>query len=258
MRLDLILPSESPQEDTRAVAELAVAAESRGFGAVWLPDHPLPPRGYDDTYGGVHEALVTIAYLAARTSTLLLGTSVLIAPLREPVLLAKQTATLAALAPGRIMLGVGAGWERSEFDAIGADFGTRGRRTDEILDAVRAMHTTGHGPGGGTLAPRLRHPVPIVVGGTTDAALRRAARIGDVWQAVNRTPEQFTQDRQRLRGLTGRPVQAGARISWQPDGGIAELRARIRAWRQVRPDHLAVKLGDLADSTDRIGYFNRP
>jgi alkanesulfonate monooxygenase SsuD/methylene tetrahydromethanopterin reductase-like flavin-dependent oxidoreductase (luciferase family) len=115
MRIDLVLPSESAADDPRALAELAVAAERHGFGAVWLPDHLLPPGGRNTTYGGVHEPLVTLVFLAARTTRLLLGTSVLITPLRESILLAKQTATLDALAPGRVLLGVGTGWERSEF-----------------------------------------------------------------------------------------------------------------------------------------------
>jgi len=252
MRVDLVLPSESASDDPRALAGLAVAAERHGFGAVWLPDHLLPPGGYSSTYGGVHEPLVTLAFLAARTDRLLLGTSILIAPLREPILLAKQTATLDALAPGRVLLGVGTGWERSEFDAVGVDFTDRGIRTDHILETVRGLHVTGYGRGGGIFAPVPVHPVPIVVGGTSAPALRRAARLGDSWQAVGRTPEQFVADRERLRGLTARAVAAGARIAWPAEQGFADLLVEIERWRAVEPAHLAIWIGELSTAADRI------
>lgn len=257
MRIDLVLPSESPADDPRALAELAVAAEHYGFGALWLPDHLLPPNGYNITYGGVHEPLVTLAFLAAHTTQLLLGTSVLIAPLREPLLLAKQTATLNTLAPGRILLGVGTGWERSEFDAVDADFAARGSRTDQVLEAVRELHTTGRGPGGGVFEPTPAPPVPIVIGGTSRPALRRAARIGDAWQAVGRTPDEFADDREYLRSLTHRDVSAGARIGWAADRDLADLLTEIDAWRQVEPEHLAIWIGDLATASDRIDALGK-
>lgn len=262
MRVDLVLPSESATDDPRDLAELAVAAERHGFGAVWLPDHLLPPGGHSLTYGGVHEPLVTLAYLAADTDRLLLGTSVLITPLREPILLAKQTATLDALAPGRVLLGVGAGWERSEFDAVGVDYTGRGNRTDHILDTVRGLHATGRGPGAGSFAPTPARPVPIVVGGTSPPALRRAARFGDAWQAVGRTPDQFVVDRERLRSLTpgptsagptsARAVAAGARIAWPADQSLPALLGEIARWRRVEPAHLAIWIGDLPTAAERI------
>ncbi len=252
MRVDLVLPSESANDDPRHLAELAVAAERHGFGAVWLPDHLLPPGGYSNAYGGVHEPLVTLAFLAAHTDRLLLGTSVLIAPLREPILLAKQTATLDALAPGRVLLGVGVGWERSEFDALGVEFTGRGQRSDHILDTVRGLHSTGRGPGGGTFAPTPARPVSIVVGGTSPPALRRAARLGDAWQAVGRSPGQFVVDRQHLRSLTPRAVAAGARIAWPPDQNLPALLDEIERWRRVQPAHLAIWIGDLPTAAERI------
>jgi alkanesulfonate monooxygenase SsuD/methylene tetrahydromethanopterin reductase-like flavin-dependent oxidoreductase (luciferase family) len=200
----------------------------------------------------VHEPLVTLAFLAAHTSRLLLGTSVLITPLREPILLAKQIATLDALAPGRVLLGVGTGWEPSEFDAVGADFTTRGRRTDDILKTVRMLHTTGRGPGGGTFAPTPTHPVPIVVGGTSPRALRHAVHLVDTWQALGRTPEEFTADREHLRTLSPRPVSAGARIAWSPDRDLADLLPELHAWREADPAHLAVWVGHLATAPERI------
>jgi alkanesulfonate monooxygenase SsuD/methylene tetrahydromethanopterin reductase-like flavin-dependent oxidoreductase (luciferase family) len=252
MRIDLVLPSESAQDDPRSLAELAAAAENLGFGAVWLPDHLLPPHGYDRTYGGVHEPVVSLAFLAAHTRRIKLGTSVLIAPLREPILLAKQIGTLAGLAPGRILLGVGTGWQRSEFDALRVDFAHRGTLTDNALTTLRHLHTTGLGPDGGVFAPTPDPQVPIVVGGTSAPALRRAAHFGDLWQAVGRTPEQFTADRRHLRRLAGRAVPSGARISWEPDQPLPELLAEIDRWRAAEPEHLAIWIGALGTAATRI------
>jgi len=200
----------------------------------------------------VHEPLVTLAFLAAHTDRLLLGASALITPLREPILLAKQAATLDALAPRRALLGVGAGWERSEFDALGVQFTGRATRTDDIIDTVRGLHATGRGPGGGIFAPIPAPPAPIVVVGASSPALHRAARFGDVWQAVGRTSDQFITDRQRLRSLTPRAVAAGARIAWPAEHGLPALLAEIERWRPVEPDHLAIWVGELLTAGERI------
>ncbi|MCZ0994832.1 LLM class flavin-dependent oxidoreductase [Streptomyces noursei] len=114
-----------------------------------MPDHLLPPGPYGrppEGYGGVYEALTTLAYLAAATERITLGTSVLIAPLREPLLLARQSATLARLSGGRFVLGVGVGWHPYEFAAAGVGFGDRGARTDRTLRLVRHLHTERAGP----------------------------------------------------------------------------------------------------------------
>ncbi|NYI06834.1 TIGR03619 family F420-dependent LLM class oxidoreductase [Allostreptomyces psammosilenae] len=266
MRYDIVLPDESAQDDPRRVVELARLAEELGFGGVWLPDHLIPPRGFGGGYGGVHEPLVTLAAIAAVTSRVRLGTSVVVLPLRDPFLVAKQTATLEALAPGRVVLGVGAGWERSEFEALGVPFRERGRRTDAALRLIRHLHTVGRGPyrdpvddrlsfEAGVLEPLPARPVPIMVGGTSEAALRRAAAHGDVWQAVGLGPDQFVEHRRRLEALGSRPVAAGARIAWEGperDRPLEELRGELAAWEEAGPEHLALWLGPLEGFATRM------
>jgi alkanesulfonate monooxygenase SsuD/methylene tetrahydromethanopterin reductase-like flavin-dependent oxidoreductase (luciferase family) len=243
MRLGAILPNEAADADPREIARLAQRAEELGYDAVWLPDHLLPPKPFGDVYGGVHEALVLLANIAARTERITLGTSVLILPLREPVLLAKQLATLERLAPGRVILGAGVGWDRDEFASLGVSFTVRGRRTDEILDLVERMHASGEGPGGGVLAPRPTARIPLLVGGKSDAALRRAARIGDLWQAYNVTPDEFRALHARLREFAGaRHVSAGTVIR----------SGDIEPWREAGAEHLAVHPGPLAGAAERL------
>ncbi|MER6050604.1 TIGR03619 family F420-dependent LLM class oxidoreductase [Streptomyces sp. NPDC001793] len=269
MRLHVVLPSESGAMAAGAPVELAREAEGLGYAGVWLPDHLLPPGPYGrlpERYGGVYEALTTLAYLAAATERVVLGTSVLIAPLREPLLLARQSATLARLSGGRFVLGVGVGWQPYEFDAAGVDFGDRGALTDRALRLVRHLHTGAGGPyddghlafdGRAVFEPRPEEPVPFLVGGNSDAALRRAAEFGGYWQAVGLAPREFAERAARLRRRAagrGTRVAAGARIAWDgPDRTAAELAAEVAAWEAAGAADLGVWFGAADDGfADRM------
>jgi probable F420-dependent oxidoreductase len=252
--LGVVLPNEAADADPREIAGVAQRAEELGYTSVWLPDHLLPPRPFGEVYGGVHEALILLANIAARTERITLGTSVLILPLREPVLLAKQLATLERLAPGRVILGAGVGWDRHEFAALGASYHRRGRRTDELLAVIEHLHHTGTGGfggvGEGVLAPRPTVRIPVLIGGKSDAALRRAARVGDFWQAYDVTPAEFRALNARLREFSaGRPVSAGTVI-----GGDATA-DDVEVWRAAGVEHLAVHPGPLAGAAKRLASF---
>lgn len=235
MRIDAVLPNESPTMPTTRLAELARQAEDLGHGTLWLPDHLLPPEPYGETYGGVYEPLITLAHLAAHTSRIRLGTSVLVTPLREPVLLAKQAATLARLSGDRFVLGVGVGWQASEFAVVDADFRRRGARTDEILERLRSLHR-GEATDG-VFEPRPARPVPIVVGGVSEAALRRAARFADEWQGFGLSPQLFTE----LAGRLPPTVLATTRIEHLGDTG--RVRARLDQLRDLGAGAVAVSFG---------------
>ncbi|MDF8265473.1 TIGR03619 family F420-dependent LLM class oxidoreductase [Luteipulveratus flavus] len=252
MRFQVVLPDESPDTEPSLISDIAVAAEQLGFDTVYLPDHLLPPGEYGPPprpFGGVYEPLVTLAYIAARTSTVRLATSVLIAPLREPVLLAKQAATLDRLSGGRLTLGVGVGWNEPEFAILGSDFATRGRRTDEMLAQIEELFRTGRGRGGGVFEPRPTPSLRILVGGRSDAALRRAARFGDVWQGVGYRPAEIAAPAARVRELSApRPVSVAARI----DGTDAD---EVEQWRAAGVDELAVWFGETDGFVDRMTEF---
>jgi probable F420-dependent oxidoreductase len=139
------------------------------------------------------EALVTLGYLAAATTRVTLGTEVLVLPQREPVLVAKQVSTLDTLSGGRMRLGVGVGWQQSEYEALGARFRDRGARMDEAIALLRAYWAEAHVSFAGThyraeeIAMEPKPPqggrLPIWIGGASDAALRRVGRLGDGWLA---------------------------------------------------------------------------
>jgi alkanesulfonate monooxygenase SsuD/methylene tetrahydromethanopterin reductase-like flavin-dependent oxidoreductase (luciferase family) len=256
MELQVVLPDESAEMAPERLVELGVAAEEIGYGTAWLPDHLLPPAPFGPTYGGVYEPLVSLAYLAARTDRLRLGTSVLVLPLRSPYTVAKQAATLHRLSGERFALGVGVGWDAAEFSAVGVEFRRRGRLTDDGLRILRALFEGTHDAG--VFEPKLRAPLPIMVGGTTEAALRRAALLADEWQGLNLDGAAFAQAVERLRGVSDRPVRVGTRIAW--NGGEAELGEAVRLAHELAAagaETLAVSFGDEQRAEDRMARFHQ-
>jgi alkanesulfonate monooxygenase SsuD/methylene tetrahydromethanopterin reductase-like flavin-dependent oxidoreductase (luciferase family) len=189
----------------------AALAEDLGFDAGWVGDHLAfhPP---------VMDALGALSAAAAATRRMLLGTGVLLLPMRHPVWTAKQVATVDALAPGRVLLGVGVGGENpAEWEAAGVPVAQRGRRLDESLTVVGALlrgEAVDHpGPLLPTRSPALEPapaaPPPVVLGGRSDAALRRAARVGDGWLGVWMSPRRVGEAAARLAELAAghvRPV----------------------------------------------------
>lgn len=260
MRIDVVLPNESATADPETITELAVTAEGLGYHTAWLPDHVLPPANYGpDRYGGVYEPLITLAYLAARTTRLRLGTSVLVLPLRNPFVVAKQVATLQRLSRGRAVLGVGIGWDAVEFANVGADFTDRAGHTDEAITLIRHLFTTDepfHGPRfgfrTGVFEPRPVGQVPIMVGGVSNAALRRAGRLADEWQAVNLDPDRFQERVAYLRRHATREVSVGTRITWSGDLDPAAV---ATGWSSAGADHLAVHFGAVDGYRDRMTAF---
>ncbi len=259
-----MLPNESTDVEPLHIVSLARMAEELGFDMVWLPDHLLPPRPYGTTYGGVYEPLVTMAAIAAATSRIRFGTSVLVLPLRDPFLLAKQVSTLERLAPGRLTLGVGTGWDATEFAAIGADFGNRGAHTDEALRLIRHLHEHGRGPFGGEyygfdvgeFAPRPSSPVPIMVGGTSPAALRRVARYADVWQGVGLDATAFRARVDQIRASTDRSVEVGTRLEMPEGASAARVVEQAHALAEAGADHIAVWFGSVDGCADRMAELN--
>ena len=201
MHFALAFANVGPYATPEGAVQFARAAEAAGFESLWTVEHVVVPAGYESRYpysdtgrmpgpddAPIPDPLIWLAYVAAATTTIKLGTGVLILPQRNPVVLAKELATLDVLSGGRMLLGVGVGWLREEFDAIGVPFGERGARTDEHVAALRALWQQDTASFHGQfshfddciVSPRPVHgTIPVHVGGHSDAAARRAGRIGD-------------------------------------------------------------------------------
>lgn len=183
------------------LAELGQAAERTGFDSAWTVEHVVYPEGYESTYPydpsgkmpgdgsmPVPDPLIWLSFLAAATDTLLLGTGILILPQRNPLVVAKEAATLDRLSGGRLRLGVGVGWLEEEFDALGIPFDDRGARTDDHVAAMRAIWSDDSVSYDGpftsfeslTANPKpVNGTIPIHVGGHSRIAAERAGRLGD-------------------------------------------------------------------------------
>lgn len=209
---------------------VARAAERLGYAGITLPDHLFLPERLESAYPYSADGAVTwppdapwpdcwvaIGAMAAVTERLRFGTSVYVGPLRDTLSLAKAVGTCAALAPGRVMCGLGAGWLREEFDAVGRDFDARGKRMDEMIEALPLLWSGAPVEFGGDHvafpALRMRPPageVPILIVGNTKPALRRAAA-ADGWIAAFTNLDELAAmlaelDVQRSRqGRAGRP-----------------------------------------------------
>jgi probable F420-dependent oxidoreductase len=201
MKFGVAFANIGPFVDPVEAVGLAQAAEAAGFESIWTVDHVVVPAGYRSKYpydpsGKLPsgeatmfpDPLIWLAYVAARTSSLRLGTGILIVPQRNPLVLAKELATLDHLSGGRMILGAGIGWLEEEFAALGVPFAGRGQRTEEAIAAMRALWSQESASYQGRtmafrdcyLRPQPRGgAIPVHVGGHSEAAAERAGRIGD-------------------------------------------------------------------------------
>lgn len=200
--------------DPAKAKELAEAAEEAGFESMWTVEHTVVPGGYGSQYpydtsgrmaGGndaipLPDPLIWMAYVAAATKRVKLATGIMILPQHNPVVVAKQVATLDYMSGGRILLGIGVGWLKEEFDALGAPFEERGRRTDEYIKAMRELWTAEKPTFNGAFVkfkdaycrPQpAQGSVPIIVGGHSEAAAKRAGRIGDGFFPARGAPQEL-------------------------------------------------------------------
>ncbi|HEU4371165.1 MAG TPA: LLM class F420-dependent oxidoreductase [Methylomirabilota bacterium] len=200
MKLTVEFPSVSYREGPDAVRRFARAIEQIGYDHIDVfdhvvmgyPGHGRPPGPYAATMP-ILEALMLLSHVAAVTERVTLGTEVLVLPQRHPTLVAKQVSTLDTLSGGRVRLGVGVGWQESEYEALGEDFRTRGRRMDEAIGLLRAYWSEPQVDAPGphypmtAMAMEPKPPqgrrLPIWIGGTSEAAYRRVGRLGDGWLA---------------------------------------------------------------------------
>ena len=204
MRLGVNVPNFGPGTNPDVLRRWALTVEGLGFDLLMVSDHiAVTPDVAEQYPAPFYEPFTTLSWLAGLTRGIRLGTTVLIVPYRHPLLIARMAANLNDLSGGRLVLGVGVGWAREEFGALGVPFRDRGRLTDEHLLAIRAAwqdetdYRSGH--------------IPLWIGGNSDAALRRAVRLGDAWHPLRFTPGWMAEAASRLTACAadqGRPAPA--------------------------------------------------
>ena len=232
MKIGLMFANAGPFAFPDALAHLARTAEAAGVESLWAVEHVVIPVGYKSTYPydpsgkipapdsiPLPDPLISLAYAAALTKTIRLATGILILPQRHPLYVAKEAATLDVLSGGRLILGIGVGWLAEEFQALGIPFEERAARTAEMVRAMRSLWKEAPEAFEGRFfrwPPLESHPkpvqrpgVPIVVGGHTDLAARRAARYGDGFFPGVAEPE-------KLRHLLGVLREECAKVGRDP------------------------------------------
>lgn len=261
MRVGVVLPQTELGGDPGAVRAYGQRVEELGFTHLLAYDHvvgadPTVHTGWNgpyDVHTTFHEPLVMFGFLAAITSSLELVTGVVILPQRQTALVAKQAAEVDLLSGGRLRLGIGIGWNAVEYEALGEDFGTRGKRSAEQIELLRRLWTepsvTFHGDfdtvtGAGIAPLPVQRPIPLWIGAASAPGYRRAGRLADGWfpmMAPGPDLDAALAEVERGARDAGRdPASIGmeARVSWQ--GDVDDVAEQIAAWSQAGATHLSV------------------
>lgn len=258
MHLNAFFPTRDIGTDPAMIRDWAQAAEDLGYACIEVPDHVLGAAardGWTPTYDEsdpFHETFVTLGFLAGVTKTIRLSTGVLIAPQRQTALVAKQAAQVDLLSTGRLRLGIGVGWNHVEYEALGMDWNTRGARQAEQIEVMRKLWTEDlvdfsgrfHDLRAVSIVPRpVQQPIPIWLGGVSEAVIRRAARLADGWMPIM-APDTQAETKLRLldaelqrngRNRASFGLEAWLRVK---DGDPERWGAAAEGWKLLGADTL--------------------
>ncbi|HEX7229969.1 MAG TPA: LLM class F420-dependent oxidoreductase [Candidatus Binatia bacterium] len=283
MRIGVVFPQTEIGSDPFVIKDYAQAAEGLGYTHILAYDHVIganlasrpgwqPPYSYLDSF---HEPLVLFGYLAGLTKTIELTTGIIILPQRQTVLVAKQAAAVDVLSGGRLRFGIGIGWNPVEYEALGEDFKTRGRRSEEQVELLRQLWTKPlvtfkgrwHTVTDAGINPLpVQRPIPIWFGGTDERALRRLARLGDGWFPLMNPDDKCRAAIEKVRSYAreaGRdPGKIGieGRIS-HGSGSEEAWRKELQAWQSLGATHtsfntMKVNLSSPAAHIEAIRRFH--
>jgi probable F420-dependent oxidoreductase len=290
MKVGFGIPNNQGVEDPNDLVALAVTAERLGYASVWVREHLFHSTYVGERLGDkpYHDALTVLIAIACSTKTVRLGTSVLVLPWHEPARLAKMIATLDQLSGGRVTLGVGVAITEDEFENLGVDFKSRGRRMDEILGALQALWTQEvpvfsgefYRFGGLKFSPKPKQKPypPLLIGGSSAAARRRVAALGDGWHTLRLPPAQFAEGRDDIirrreaagrdpaglhysitlpLGFTGAPPSAPVQERTALTGTDDDIRETVEAYRAAGADEIVVSVGtaDLKENNEAMEHF---
>jgi probable F420-dependent oxidoreductase len=284
MDFGIVLPSYRVGATTESIDAGAETAARLGWHSAFTTDHILvEPSERSEDYFNVFDAVVTLAHVAAKQPSLRVGASVIVVPMRNAVVLAKELATIDALSGGRLIVGVGVGWNSTEFGYVGATekFHHRGAYLEEAIALWRQLWSGNEGPFHGRFhqfeeirfgpLPAQGEKVTVWFGGRDPNALRRAGRLGDGYHSSSTGPEQYGPRVQIVRAAAsraGRPeptFSARVRVSFDAEkapfymlqGTPDEMIAELRAFEEIGVDHVAVDFGEtdperVRDSVERF------
>lgn len=253
--------------------DASLETENLDLDSIWTSDHIIVPKE-NNPWTRVFETITTLSFMASITQRVQLGTSILLVPLREPFALAKQLATLDSLSNGRVMIGVGIGWNKKEFELLGYDFKNRTKTLAENLDVMRKMWS-GQFIDQGYLCgpmPYSENGPPILIGGQSEMAIQRVAAIGDGWHPVGISAKEYETGMQNITSIEKRDYIWSLRINFAAnkeieshytgtDGGprlrlvgsVDEIISKIQEYEKIGLEHLVCDIR--ADS--KTEYFEQ-
>ena len=279
MQLNAFFPSLDIGTDPAKIRDWAQAAEDLGYAYIEVPDHVFGAKARDgwvplyNEKDPFHETFVTLGFLAAVTRTIGLATGILIAPQRQTGVIAKQAAEVDILSGGRLRLGIGVGWNHVEYEALGADWKTRGVRQAEQVEVLRRLWSEDlvtfngrfhHLEDVSIVPPPVQRPIPIWFGGSSDAAVTRAARLGDGWMPIMAPDAQAEQKlgllRDQLKSF-GRDPESFGIEGWlrMRDPDPQAWAAAADGWRRLGADLVMLypmyRIRDLDDHIETLRRF---
>lgn len=268
MDYGICLPNFPDGASPEGIDAAAEVAERLGWSTAWTTDHVLVPRDAAADYGHIYDAILTLAWVGARHSKVRLAASVIVVPQRNAIILAKELASLDALTGGRVVAGVGVGWNRTEFANLAMEdrFGVRGAYLDETIRLWRHLWSGSTEPFAGRFhtlddfafspLPAQGADLPIVVGGRADRALQRAGTLGDGYHSSVSSPTQYGERLPAIRAAAeaaGRPMPwLSARVRVESEvtsagyamrGSPDEMAAEVRKFAALGVTHLALWFG---------------
>ena len=262
-----MLPSRSFLKDT------ALEIEQLELDSIWVSDHIIVPKS-DTPWNRVFESVTTLAFLASITESVHLGSSILLIPLREPLVLAKQIATLDSLSNGRVMIGVGIGWNKKEFDLLGYDFKNRSKTVAENINIMKKMWTGEYSKQDYSCEPMpvSHNGPPILIGGQSTEALKRVASIGDGWHPVGISPDEYSLGIQNITQMKKSSFIWSLRINFAANqkieseyigadgnprlrlvGSVDEIILQIQKYQKIGLSHLVCDIR----SDSKMEYFEQ-
>ena len=241
MKFGIVIPL---HRDVNALVnlELAIKAEILGFDSVWISDHVVLPTKYQGRFSEIlYDPFVLLASIAAKTKKISLGTSVLILPYRNPIVVAKMISTIDVLSDGRVIFGVGPGWMEEEFDLLGIPFNERGKRTDEYINIFKEVWEKDEPQFEGEFysfskmkfypKPIQKPHPPIWIGGISKKAIGRAVELGNGWHPVWLSPDQMEK---KIYYLTKVAEENGRNL----DNFVLSIRNRLRILRTSEEENI--------------------
>ena len=245
----------------------AIESERQEMDSIWTSDHIIVPKDHAP-WTRVFETITTLSFFSSITENIMLGISIILLPLRNPLILAKQIATLDALSKGRTIIGIGIGWDDKEFNMVGKNFTSRTKTVKDQVEQMRKFWSGGYAKEGfiSEPLPTTRNGPQIIIGGQSQEALKRVADIGDGWHPVGITPTEYEEGKQKIikmknkedyiwslrlgfagnKMIDSKYVGTDGKKRIRLVGNINQIINQVEKYQKIGVDHLILDIRDVS------------